>query len=166
LVLIAPHMLYASAESVSIEKSDFIERTINFVIFIAIVWYFGADKIKGIFTSRIHSISTQLKDIQESLNKAKKDEDVALMRLEECKRRAKDMLESARQEALLVQKRYNEQVEKDAQILSNLLEGSIEFERRRITQEAVNSILCELLEQDDIKLNRDDYVNIITKRIS
>lgn len=158
-----PSVLFAS---VGIEESDFIQRTINFVIFVAIVWYFGADKIKNIFISRRNAISAQLQSVQEALQQSKKDEENAIRRLEECKDRAKDIINTARHEANAIEQRYNEQIKRDTQSLKHNLDGSIEFERRKMTQEAVNEVLGNLLNSDGVRLSKEDYVNIITKRIS
>lgn len=165
LLVALPSMLCAS-EAVSIQESDFIQRTINFVIFAAILWYFAADSLKGIFINRKNAIASRLQEAQEKLHKAKRERENAQKKLEESKERAKQIVDTAKKEAYHIEERYNEQIKKDIESLKYALTSSCEFERKKITQESVNELLDELLKSDELQLNREDYVNIITKRIS
>lgn len=158
-----PSLMLASG---SLEESDFIQRVINFVIFIAILWYFAFDAIKGIFTKRRLAISNQLQAVQDNLQQAKKESERANKRLEESKKRAKDIISAAKQEAYLIEQKYNDQIKRDIELLKHSLDASIEFEQRRLTQESVNEVLNELMQSEEIQLNKEDYINIITKRIS
>ncbi len=150
----------------SLEESDFIQRVINFVIFLAILWYFAFDAIKGIFTKRRLAISDQLQAVQDNLQQAKKESERANKRLEESKKRAKDIVNAAKQEAYLIEQKYNDQIKRDIELLKHSLDASIEFEQRRLTQESVNEVLNELMQSEEVQLNKEDYINIITKRIS
>lgn len=158
-----PSLIFASA---SIEESDFIQRVINFVIFVAILWYFAFDSIKGIFVQRRNAISARLQEVQENLHKAKREKETTQKRLEESKEKAKSIINAAKQEAYLVEQKYNDQIKKDIETLKYVLETNIEFERRKVTHEAVDELLNKLIQSEDIQLNKEDYVNIITKRIS
>ena len=163
IFLVLPSFLLAS---VSIEQSDFVERVINFVIFIAILWYFAFDPIKGIFINRKNAIAARLQEAQDNLQKAKQEKEAALKALEESKEKAKDIITAAKQEAYLVEQKYNEQIKKDIETLKYALELNIEFEQRKAIQESVNKLLYELIKSNDIALNKEEYINIITKRIS
>lgn len=163
MVVALPSLLLAS---VSIEESDFVERVINFVIFAAILWYFAFDSIKGIFTNRKNAIAARLKEAQDNLQKAKQEKETALKNLEESKEKAKEIINAAKQEAYLVEQKYNEQIKKDIETLKYTLESNIEFEQRKAIQESVDKLLDELIKSDDIALNKEEYINIITKRIS
>lgn len=66
----------------------------------------------------------------------------------------------------MVEQRYNGQIKKDVEALRYALESNIEFERRKVVQESVNKLLNTLIKSNDIHLNKEEYVNIITKRIS
>lgn len=163
IFLVLPSFLLAS---VSIEQSDFVERVINFVIFIAILWYFAFDPIKGIFINRKNAIAARLQEAQDNLQKAKQEKEAALKALEESKEKAKDIITAAKQEAYLVEQKYNEQIKKDIETLKYALELNIEFEQRKAIQESVDKLLDELIKSNDIALNKEEYINIITKRIS
>ena len=65
-----------------------------------------------------------------------------------------------------MEQKYNDQIKKDIETLKYALEANIEFEQRKAVQESVNKLLNELIKSDDVRLNKEEYVNIITKRIS
>ena len=163
LLLFFPSFLLASA---GIEGSDFVERIINFVIFVAILWYFAFDPIKGLFVNRKNAIAARLQEAQSNLHKAKQEKEEAQKRLEESKERGKSIVNAAKQEAYLVEQRYNGQIKKDVEALKYALESNIEFERRKVVQESVNKLLNTLIKSNDSHLNNEEDVNIITKRIS
>lgn len=163
LCVVFPSLLLASA---SIEESDFVQRVINFVIFVAILWYFAFDSIKGIFVNRKNAIAARLQEAQNNFHKVKQEKEAAQKRLEESKERAKSIINAAKQEAYLVEQKYNDQIKKDTETLKYALEANIEFEQRKAVQESVNKLLNELIKSDDVRLNKEEYVNIITKRIS
>ena len=74
LLVVAPYILLAANGSGEV---DIIERTINFVIFFALIYYFAADKIKAIFVNRREEIAGSLARIQEKLQASKKEKQQA-----------------------------------------------------------------------------------------
>ncbi|WP_244196340.1 F0F1 ATP synthase subunit B [Helicobacter labetoulli] len=163
LLVAFPSLLLASA---SIENSDFIPRVINFVIFIAILWYFAFDSVKGIFITRKKAIAARLQEVQDNLHKAKQERENAQKRLEESKEKAKEIVNSAKQEEYLIRQKYDDQIKKDIELLKSALEANIEFEHRKAVRTSVENLLNELTANKNLQLNKEDYVNIITKRIS
>lgn len=163
LLIALPSLLLAS---VSIEESDFIPRVINFVIFVAILWYFAFDSIKGIFTTRKNAIAARLQEVQDNLHKAQQEKEAAQKRIDESKEKAKNIINSAKQEEYLIRQKYDEQIKKDIEVFKYALEASMEFERKKALQQSVESLLNELMKNENLRLNKEDYVNIITKRIS
>ncbi|WP_304366972.1 F0F1 ATP synthase subunit B, partial [uncultured Helicobacter sp.] len=118
------------------------------------------------FINRKNAIAARLQEAQDNLQKAKQEKEAALKALEESKEKAKDIITAAKQEAYLVEQKYNEQIKKDIETLKYALELNIEFEQRKAIQESVNKLLDELIKSNDIALNKEEYINIITKRIS
>lgn len=160
---ILPSALLASA---SLQESDFIQRVINFVIFVAILWYFAFDTIKGIFTQRQAEISHRLQEAQDLFHKAKKEQEMTYKKLEESKEKAKEIINMAKQEAYIIEQKYNEQIKKDLENLKYSLESSMSFERMKTIQNATIKAIDELVQSKSVQLDKQDYINIITKRIS
>ena len=66
---LAPVAIFASEGAV---ETDIVQRTVNFIIFAAILWYLLADKIKAFFASRTLGIQAELDKVQDTL-KASQD---------------------------------------------------------------------------------------------
>ena len=65
LVALAPVALFASEGAET--NYDIVQRTVNFIIFAAILWYLLADKIKAFLANRTLSIQSELDKVQETL---------------------------------------------------------------------------------------------------
>lgn len=163
LALVLPGVVCASG---SFEQSDFIPRLINFVLFVAILWYFTFARIKAIFVNRRTHIASQLEEIQNKLHKAQKEKADALKKLEESKARAREIVEIARKEASMISQRFAQQTQAQIQTLIQTMEANMEFEQTKAMREVVESVLSEVVHSKDVQLENKDYVNIITKRIA
>ena len=58
-------------------ETDFVARSINFLIFLAIMYYLLAGKVKEFFNSRSGKIRSRLEEVQERLKQTKKDKEEA-----------------------------------------------------------------------------------------
>lgn len=163
LALVLPGVVCASG---SFEQSDFIPRLINFVLFVAILWYFTFARIKAIFVNRRTHIASQLEEIQNKLHKAQKEKADALKKFEESKARAREIVEIARKEASMISQRFAQQTQAQIQTLIQTMEANMEFEQTKAMREVVESVLSEVVHSKDVQLENKDYVNIITKRIA
>ncbi|MGI0406098.1 F0F1 ATP synthase subunit B [Helicobacter himalayensis] len=163
LFCLIPSFAFASG---GFAESDFIQRLINFVLFVAILWYFTASRIKAIFVARRESILSQLEEVQTKLNKAKQEKESVLRKLEESKLRAEEIIQTAKKEAVIASQRLAKQTQLQIQAMESSAETNMEFERISATRESVREVLEEVLHSKDIVLENTDYVNIITKRIA
>ena len=68
LAFFLPTLLLAAGKEVDY---DIIERTINFVIFFGLVYYFAADGVRNVFKNRRDEIANALAKIQEKLQDSK-----------------------------------------------------------------------------------------------
>ncbi|XPV83471.1 MAG: hypothetical protein ACNI22_06335 [Halarcobacter sp.] len=91
---LAPMALFASAEGA--EKTDIVQRTVNFVIFAGILWYLLADKFKAFFADRTASIQAELDKVQDTLKASQDKVDDAANKLEEAKKLAAEIVEGAK----------------------------------------------------------------------
>ncbi|MDO7252748.1 F0F1 ATP synthase subunit B [Helicobacter cappadocius] len=164
LFLLGSSMLFAA--DVNISQTDIVERTINFFIFLAILWYFVADKLKYIFTNRREQIVLRLNQTQEKLKIAKKAREEAIKRLDEAKERATDMVALAKKEAYLVSQKLDEQFKLDVENMIKNNEALMEFERKRMEKKVVEEILSRLFQTDASSFDVSKYVNILNKRVA
>lgn len=154
-------LIFASA--VDISKTDIVERSINFIIFIAILWYLLAGKLKAFFSARREKIAQRLSEVQEKLKIAKNNKEQALRKLEEAKEQASQILANAKKEAYLIAQKIEEQSSVDIEIMRKNSEILMEFEQRKMEKEVVDEVLQEVFAQS--KLNTTEYVNILEKKV-
>lgn len=154
------------ADNVNISETDIVQRVINFVIFIAIIWYFVADKLKKMFSDRREGIVKKLQDVQDQLKEAKKSKEQALRKLEESKERALDMIATAKKEAYLITQKIDEQSRIDIEHIIKSNENLMDFEQKKMEKEVIDEILNELFKTEVCTFETADYVNILNKKVA
>lgn len=161
LILFSLTFLFANA--IDFSQTDFIERSINFVIFVIILWLLLAKKAKAFFLARSERISNQLLEVQEKLKIAKNHKEQALRRLEEAKENATEILANAKREAYMIEQKIEEQSRRDIENMIKNTELLMDFEQKRMEKEVVDEVLEEVFSQST--LNTAEYVNIIEKKV-
>ncbi|RDU58392.1 F0F1 ATP synthase subunit B [Helicobacter sp. MIT 99-5507] len=154
------------ASEVNIAESDIIERTINFVIFVVILWYFAANKIKMALQNRQNNIANQLDAVQDRLSQSQMKKEEALKALEKSKQNAKEIIENAKKEAEIIVNHINEQCKNDIETMNKNHKERINFEQKRMKNAVIDDIINELLSNNNITLNKKDYIDILLKRIA
>ncbi|WP_104721177.1 F0F1 ATP synthase subunit B [Helicobacter mesocricetorum] len=161
LLAVIPYMLLAASGTGEI---DIIERTINFVIFFALIYYFAADKIKAIFADRREEIASSLAKIQEKLQASKKEKQKTLKDLEEAKRVASEIIETAHKETYVIAQKIEETTRIELEGLVKQFNESMAFERRRIEKSVINEVLEEVLYKDSIALSKEVLAQSLLKK--
>lgn len=159
-LVFAPAMLFAADGA----NYDIIERTINFVIFFALVYYFAADAIKNTFKARRDEIANSLAKIQEKLQDSKKAKDRALNQLEEAKRVAHDIVETAHKESVIVAQKIEESTKMELENLVRQYNDRIAFEQRKVEKMVIDEILSEFLNKDSVALSKDVLAQSLLKK--
>ena len=160
-LLFVPAMLFAAGENANY---DIIERTINFVIFFALVYYFADDAIKNTFKARRDEIANSLAKIQEKLQDSKKAKEKALNQLEDAKRTARDIIETAHKESTIVAQKIEESTKLELENLVRQYNDHIAFEQRKVEKMIVDEILSEFLNKDSIALSKDVLAQSLVKK--
>lgn len=161
-LLCVPAVLFgASGESANY---DVIERTINFVIFFALVYYFAADSIKALFRERKESIANSLAKIQEKLQESKKAKEKALNRLDEAKKVAYDIIETAHKESIIITQKVEEATKMELENLIRQYNDQLTFEQRKAEKQIINEILSELLNKDSVVLSKEVLLQSLLKK--
>ncbi|MDA3968614.1 F0F1 ATP synthase subunit B [Helicobacter ibis] len=145
---------------------DIVERSINFVIFFALIYYFAADKVKTMFVERRNSIAESLSKIQDKLQESKKEKQKALKQLEEAKKTANDIIETAKKEALIIAQKVDEQTNEEIESLVRQFNDDIAFERKKIERSVVADTLEEFLNSDLLTLNKETLVRTLLKKVA
>lgn len=163
LLALAPLAVYASDANV---ETDILERTVNFLIFISIIYYLLADRLKNFFTNRTKSIQAELDKVQEML-KASEDKVVeAKQEIENAKKIAAELVDSAKNDIESIKNKIEESVEQEIAYLSKSFDEKTALEARRVKKEVVESVLDQLLSDENIAVSQQDITNIILKKVA
>ena len=144
---------------------DIVPRTINFIVFAAILYYFIANPIKNAYKGRIAGIAARLDSIEQKLKDSKAKKDDALRRVEEAKANAASLVETARKEAILISERIKEETRQEVANLEKSFQDQKEFEKRRMVKSVVGEILNEIFASDSVKMDQSELINIMLKRV-
>jgi len=160
-----PVFAFAS-EAAAEHGTDIVPRTVNFLIFAAIIYYLIADKIKAFFADRTTGIANQLTAIQEKLNSVRESKEKALKEMEEAKVKAEDLIETAKKEAVLLSEKIEKDAETEIEHLKHALKERMEIEEKKMTKEVVAEVVEEIFQGDKVKLSNEDFIQIIKKKVA
>jgi len=165
LLLLAPMALLANGGE-SGGSTDIFPRTINFLIFAAIMYYYVADAAKQWYVGRKNEIATKLDSIQVKLKESNNKKEIALAKVEEAKANARALVETAKKEALLLADKVGQEADLEIESLSKSFEEHIGIERRKMQRAIVCEILDEMFKEGSISLDNDEIVKIVNKKVA
>ncbi len=141
--------------------TDIIPRTINFLIFAAILWYLVGDKAKKFFAERKERIAKRFQEIEEKLKESKARKEALKAQVSEAKQMANEIIETAKKEAELIEKKIKAQVEEEIAILQKHFEEFKENEIKKTKQEAVKEYLDDIFK--DVHITSEDAAKLVLK---
>ena len=163
LSCVTPLALLASDGSV---ETDILQRTVNFFIFVAILYYLLADKAREFFSDRTSSIQAELDKVQQVLKESEAKVEDAKAELDNAKKIATDIVETANADINSIKAKIEEIVEQEIAYLSKSFDEKVEVETRKVKKEVVQEILDELLSTDNISLSQEELANIVLKKVA
>ena len=163
LLSITPLVLFANDHEV---HTDIVERSVNFFIFAAILYYLLADKMKTFFGDRTKSIQAELDKAQEMIKESQKRVDDAKKEVEKSKAIAEELIASANGDIESIKNKINDAVEQEIKVLGKVSIDKQDIETREVKREVVQNVLDQLLSDDNIALSQDDLANIILKKVA
>ncbi len=163
LSVVVPLSLFANDANV---ETDILERTVNFFIFVAIIYYLLADKVKTFFADRTKSIQADLDKVQDLLKASEKRVADAKLEIENAKKVAEELVESANSDVDAIKKKVEVALEQEITYLSKSFDEKTELETRKVKKEVVQNVLNQLLSNENIELSQNELTNIITKKVA
>ena len=163
LSVVVPLSLFASDANV---ETDILERTVNFFIFAAIIYYLLADKVKTFFVDRTKSIQADLDKVQDLLKASEKRIADAKLEIENAKKVAEELVESANNDVDAIKKKVEIALEQEIAFLSKSFDEKTELETRKVKKEVVQDVLNQLLSNENIVLSQNELTNIISKKVA
>jgi len=154
----------AAFASEAAAHTDIIPRTINFLIFVAILWYLAGNKIVNFFRQRRENIAKKFQEIEEKLKESKARKEALKAELENAKIKAKEIVENAKKEAELLEAKIKAQTEEEIKILQKQFEEFKKYETQKAKKEVVAEFLNEALK--DIHITSEDAAKLILKKVA
>jgi F-type H+-transporting ATPase subunit b len=166
LLLVLPIFLFGSTTDAAEHGTDIIPRTINFIIFAAIIYYLAAKPIKDFFVGRSNSIADRLNSIQEKLKASKKEKEDARELVAKARVMAKGMIETIKQEIELQKTKMSEDLKIELKNLDKNFNDHCEIEKRKMTREVIAEVLDEVFTKGNLALEKDELLDIVLKKVA
>lgn len=163
LFLFIPFLLLASESSGN--GYDILPRVLNFALFAAILYYFIANPIKNAYRARINAIAARLDSVQQKLKDSKAKKDEALRKVEEAKNAANSLVETAKKEALMLAEKVKNETKQELLNLEKSFQEQKEFEQRHMVKLVVSDVLNEIFSSDNIKIEQNELIDIVLKKV-
>ncbi len=161
LILLSP----LCATGLDISQTDIIERSLNFLLFVGILWYFLAKKLRSFLHSKSLEISKRLEEIQAQLKVSKENKKKLLKELEQAKEKAELIISDVNKEAYTITQKYELQTKMDVENLIKNSKALMDLEVKKIKRELVESVFTDLRESKKVSFNVQDCVNILKQRL-
>ncbi len=161
LILLSP----LCATGLDISQTDIIERSLNFLLFVGILWYFLAKKLRSFLHSKSLEISKRLEEIQAQLKVSKENKKKLLKELEQAKEKAELIISDANKEAYTITQKYELQTKMDVENLIKNSKALMDLEVKKIKRELVESVFKDLRESKKVSFNAQDCVSILKQRL-
>ncbi|MFP6123143.1 F0F1 ATP synthase subunit B [Helicobacter pylori] len=153
------------ATGLDISQTDIIERSLNFLLFVGILWYFLAKKLRSFLRSKSLEISKRLEEIQAQLKVSKENKKKLLKELEQAKEKAELIISDANKEAYTITQKYELQTKMDVENLIKNSKALMDLEVKKIKRELVESVFKDLRESKKVSFSSQDCVNILKQRL-
>lgn len=145
---------------------DIVPRTINFLIFAAILVYLLKNPAKNFYNNRIAKISSRLEDIQKRVLDSKNKKLEMIKQLESAKKEAANAVEFAQKEAEILTQKIKEDTKNELLLLERYFEEQKDYEQRKMQKEVIASILNQMFDAKENALSQDEILAIMLKKVS
>lgn len=162
LALCTPALLFAAGDT----SKDIIPRTLNFILFAAILYYFVADHVKNFFVGRAEGIANEFERVQNELKESEKALENARKGVEVARHKAEEVVNNARLEANILKQKIEENAQRELEVITKQHEESIKFEQRRVEQKIIQEVLTELFASSTLQLDKSAYAEILLKKVA
>ena len=166
LVLLLMISTFALASEAEHAGSDIVQRTVNFILFVGLIWYLVGEPVKNYFASRSQGIADELKKVQEKLDESIALKKEALAKIVEAEKFAEDLAAKSKKESKII----NDEIMAQGEVeLENIVKQTLakrEFEERRMVREVVEDVINETLKQSADSFDKEAMANVILKKVA
>jgi F-type H+-transporting ATPase subunit b len=157
---------YALASDAEHAGTDIVQRTVNFILFVGLIWYMVAEPVKNYFTSRSKSIADDLKRVQDKLNESIALKKEAIAKISEAEKFAENLLKSAKKENQIINNNIMSQCDNELETIVKQNRALMEFEQRSMIRNVVENVLREALDQNSKDFDTKAMANVLLKKVA
>ena len=157
---------YALASEAEHAGSDIVQRTVNFVLFVGLIWYLVAEPVKNFFTSRSQAIADDLKRVQDKLNESITLKKEALAKISEAEKFAEELVTTSKKENKIINDNMMVQCDVDLDVVAKQHASVMEFEQRNMVRNVVEDIIKETLNRASQSFDKEAMANVLLKKVA
>ena len=164
LLLLLPVFVFASGTGEG--STDIVERTLNFLIFFSILYYFINRPLRDFIVGRTKGIADKLDAIQQKLKESKDRKRVALENIEEAKKSAEGIIETAYKESKILVAKIEDDNAIELESIEKGFEEQKEIAKRKMVRGVVNQIVEDIFAKGEVSIDNKDLINIVKKKVA
>ena len=157
---------FASGSHDTSGQTDIVQRTINFIIFVALIWYLISNPIKNYFKGRSDSIKDELESVQRKLNESVKRKKEALSKISDAEKLAEEILENTKKENKILNDKILASCDAEIENMEKIHQSQMELAQRRMVKSVVEEVISTVIEESSNEFNKDAMVNVILKKVA
>ncbi len=161
ICLVLPVFLFASDV-----QTDILPRSVNFLIFVAIMYYILADKARAYFTGRTASIQEEFADIERQKLANKKRITDANKELQRAKVLAGKIVDEATANIDNIKQHIQKTTDEKIAQLVKKTDENITIQTQKLKNQTIDKFIDDIFASQNIKISAKDIVNIINKKVA
>jgi len=150
-----------ASEAAASGGTDIVARTINFLIFAAILWYLVGNKAITFFRNRKEEIASKFQEVENRLKEAKARKEELKAKLEEAKIKANEIVQDAKNEAEHIYSSIIADAKAEMELMEKHFEDAKIAEIKKAKREAIKAFLEDVLK--DVHLTSEDAAKLVLK---
>ena len=145
---------------------DIVPRTINFLIFSAILYYVVANPFKNFVKNRTNSISLKLESIQKKLLDSKSKKLESMKKLEDAKIESANAIALAKKEAEIIADNIKNEAKEELSLMEKHFEEKKLYEIRKMQREVISASIDKIFSDKSLNFSQDEIVDLISRKVS
>ena len=162
LLTVSTYALASSAEA----GTDIIQRTVNFLLFAGLIWYFVAEPAKAYFSGRSQGIADELQKVKDRLIESDNLKKESLARVVEAEKFATDLVESSKKENKIINDNIMAQCDIDLANLTSHQKVLMDFEQRKMVRGVVEDTVSKALSDTSDSFGQEAMASVILKKVA
>ena len=146
--------------------TDIVPRTINFLIFAGVVYYLIAEPVKEFFAGRSKGIADEQNKVKEKLEESKKAKELAKLEIDDANKFAQELEVTSKKENKILNDNIMTQCDSDLQNLENQNGVLMDFEQRAMTREVVETVMSDVMTQENENFGKEAMAQIVMKKVA